>query len=263
MQQTHHYLLILQFLGFRYSGWQRQPGTKTVEGMLRKTLRFVLPGRSFKLLGAGRTDALVSAEAFAVQFMLSGAALDSEPEFFSGMNRNLPPDIRLLSLQQVPTEFNVIRDSLSKTYRYYFAFGSKPHPFCAPFLGYFEGPLDMDLMKEAAGFFVGEHNFRAFIGSPSEKTRTLRHIALCHVKENRDFTASFFPEQSYFLEVTGPGFGRYQVRRIMAALVALGRGTLEKEVLLDALQTGRDPGLKEIAPASGLHLIDVRFPRKS
>jgi len=57
----YYYLIHVQFLGFRYSGWQKQPNQKTVEGMLVKTLKFVLPNAKFKILGAGRTDARFSA----------------------------------------------------------------------------------------------------------------------------------------------------------------------------------------------------------
>jgi tRNA pseudouridine38-40 synthase len=259
MLQEHQYLLRLQFLGFRYSGWQRQPGEKTVEGMLLKTLRFVLPGKKVKLLGAGRTDARVSAQAFAMQLLISGPPLSSEVVFLQEMNQNLPQDIRLLSVREVPMDFNVIRDATLKTYRYYFTFGDKPHPYCAPLLGYFPGHLDIDTMKNGATLFVGEHDFRTFIGSPGKETRTRRRVADCHLRQNDDLTASFFPEESFCLTVVGQGFGRYQVRRMMAALVALGRRTLTVQDLKGTLGAGNPIDLKEIAPASGLQLIEVQF----
>jgi len=259
MHQKHHYLLRLQFLGFRFSGWQRQPGEKTVEGMLLKTLRFVLPGRKSKVLGAGRTDARVSALDFALQLLITGPPLSSQEVFLQEMNQNLPQDLRLLSVHKVPLDFNVIRDCTSKRYRYYFTFGDKPHPFCAPLLGYFPGPLDVESMKKGAALFVGDHDFRAFTGSPGEDTRTKRKVTKCHLQQNSDLTASFFPAQSYCLTVAGRGFGRYQVRRMMAALVALGRRTLTETELVASLKTGDPIDLKDIAPASGLQLMEVEF----
>ena len=259
MPQKHQYLLRLQFLGFRFSGWQRQPGEKTVEEMLLKTLRFVLPGLKTKLLGAGRTDARVSALDFAAQLLITGTALSSEAAFLQEMNRNLPQDLRLLSVRKVPLEFNVIRDCTGKVYRYYFAFGNKPHPYCAPLLGYFPGPLDIKAMKKGASLFVGDHEFRAFTVSPGKDTRTRRIVSDCRLQKNSDVTASFFPGESYFLTVAGQGFGRYQVRRMMAALVSLGRGALSEEDLIASLQTGNPIDLKEIAPASGLQLTKTKF----
>lgn len=261
MRERHQYLLRIEFLGFRYSGWQRQPGTKTVEEMLQKTLRFVLPGMKTKLLGAGRTDARVSAQNFALQLLISGPPLVSEQEFLIAMNQNLPQDIRLSALEKVPLEFNAIRDCTGKVYRYYFTFGDKPHPFCAPFLGYFPGVLDLEAMDRGAALFVGHHNFRAFIGSPSKGARTKRGIRDCRLYPNRELSASFFPRESFFLSVGGRGFGRYQVRRMMAALVALGRGELTEAEIVNSLKTGGPIALKEIAPASGLQLLEVEFTK--
>ncbi|MEJ2584915.1 MAG: tRNA pseudouridine(38-40) synthase TruA [Robiginitalea sp.] len=259
MHEKHQYLLRIEFLGFRFSGWQRQPGEKTVEEMLLKTLRFVLPGRKYKLLGAGRTDARVSARDFGLQLLITGIPLDPESGFMEEMNRNLPQDIRLSSVQRVPLTFNVIRDCTRKVYRYYFAFGEKPHPFCAPLLGYFPGPLDMETMEKGARCFEGDHDFRAFTGSPARDAITKRRVQECRIHRNHDLSASFFPEESYCLTVSGKGFGRYQVRRMMAALVALGRGVLPEADLIVSLKTGGPVDLKEIAPASGLQLIHVEF----
>ena len=211
------------------------------------------------MLGAGRTDARVSAQGFALQLLISGAPLPSQTGFLREMNRNLPQDIRLLSVREVPVGFNVIRDATQKTYRYYFTFGDKPHPFCAPLLGYFPGQLDIEAMKNGATLFVGEHDFRTFVGSPGKDTRTRRRVADCHLQENKELTASFFPGDSFCLTVVGQGFGRYQVRRMMAALVALGRRSLSEQDLKETLRTGNPIELKEIAPASGLQLIEVQF----
>lgn len=259
MQEKHQYLLRIAFLGFRYSGWQHQPGTRTVEGMLRKTLHHVLPGRQVRFLGAGRTDARVSAADFAIQMLLTGEALPSESAFLEATDRNLPPDIRLSSIEKVPAGFNAIRDCRLKTYRYYFTWGPKPHPYCAPLLGYFPGELNLDLMQRAARQFEGEHDFRALLASPTARTRTRRLVACCRLRRNEELTASFFPPLTRVLEVAGQGFGRYQVRRMMAALVALGRGTLDLSALSHSLEHGSPLPLPEIAPASGLHLMEVQF----
>ena len=259
----HYYLLRFCFLGFRFQGWQQQPGTKSVEGMIRKTLKFVLPGRTLKVLGSGRTDARVSAQDFAVQFILKGKPLGSLEAFIGQLNKNLPADIQLVSANPVSATFNAIRDSISKTYRYYFSYGSKPHPFCAPFLGYFPGSLDLEKVKRGALCFEGRHNFQGFIAQPGKDTRLIREISSCLLFRNESLTASFFPEETYFLEIAGPGFGRDQIRLMVAALVAMGRGELEEETLRNALLTGESPGIKEIAPASGLHLMEVLMKTSS
>jgi tRNA pseudouridine38-40 synthase len=196
---------------------------------------------------------------FAAQLILDGPPLQDPRVFLDEMNANLPADIRMVSAVPVPENFNAIRDSISKTYRYYFSFGPKPHPFCAPFLGYFPGPVDIQSLKKAASIFEGTHNFKGFIAQPNPSTRLIREITSCKLHLNQTLTASFFPEQTYYLEVQGPGFGRYQVRMMVAALIALGRGELDVPSLKNTLATGESTGIKEIAPASGLHLMEVRM----
>ena len=69
-KKTFYYLIKIQYLGYRFHGWQKQPNLKTVELMLQRTLKYVLQEQKFKILGAGRTDAMVSS----VTCILSGAA---------------------------------------------------------------------------------------------------------------------------------------------------------------------------------------------
>ena len=130
---TCTYLIKTQFLGFRYSGWQKQPGQKTVEGMLLKTLDFIVPGREFKILGAGRTDAKVSALDYYFELFIKGRAIEDIPDFIEIFNKNLPPDIRIVTVSPVDAQFNIIQNSTLKEYVYLFSFGEKNHPFFTKF----------------------------------------------------------------------------------------------------------------------------------
>ena len=257
MQSTseQQFYLQLEFLGFRYHGWQHQPGTRTLEGMLRKTLRFVLPGTRVKILAASRTDAKVSAIDFALQLLVRGHQLMDADWLLEALNANLPSDIRVVSVSRRTLQFNAIRDCLSKTYGYYFCFGPKPHPFSASLLGYFPGLLDITAMTAAASLFEGRHNFRGFTAGSTEKKRVIRTIGESHILPNKELTASFFPKQSYIFKVSGNGFGRYQVRLMMAALADIGRGKADAATLRSVLETGNDWPGGSIAPASGLQLL--------
>ena len=259
MDNKSQYLLRIQYLGFRYSGWQHQPGEKTLESMLEKTMHFILPGRKFKFLGSGRTDARVSALDFAVQFILWGEPIAFTEAFLQSVNENLPADICLKSVQKAPPEFNAIKDCSYKSYRYYFTTGNKPHPFCAPFMAYFSGDPDLEVMGRTAPLFEGTHDFSSFITRASPAAYTRRTVEVCRLERNLEFRASFFPDTSYFLEVGGTGFGRYQVRNMITALVALGRGEVSVGQIQAALASGEPLPIRQIAPASGLHLMDVQF----
>ena len=88
-------------MGFRYSGWQKQPGQKTIEGMLVKTLKFILPDQGVKVLGTGRTDAKVSALDYAFELFIKGRPLADLPSFMHSFNANLPADIRVTGLEEI------------------------------------------------------------------------------------------------------------------------------------------------------------------
>ena len=261
MKGKHIYIIWLQYLGFRYSGWQRQPGQKTVEGMIRKTLKFIRPEEQFKVLGASRTDAKVSALKTALQLISQNRPIEDEEKFINDLNRNLPSDIRILGMEEAGEGINIIKNASDKEYHYLFSFGAKNHPYCAPFMANFLEDLDLPLMKQGASLFEGEHHFHNFTARLQPGTTTLRRISHCRITENKEIQASFFPDNSYLLTVKGDGFMRYQIRMIMGALVLLGKGEVEPEFLSKALQQDQKLNIPFIAPASGLYLKDLELKR--
>ncbi len=252
------YLVRLQFLGFRYSGWQKQPGQKTIEQMLAKTLKFVLPDNDFKILGAGRTDAKVSALDAAFE-LFAAKPLENTSQFIELFNKNLPSDIRIVSIDTVDQKFNIIQNSKIKEYVYLFSFGEKNHPFCAPFMANILEDLHLDLMMEATKLFVGTHDFAAYTSRKQTHTITTRKIDLCEIRPNTILEANFLPEKSYALHVKGKGFMRYQIRMIMGALIQLGKGELTIDDLRNSLKKDTNVQISYVAPGSGLLLRELVF----
>jgi tRNA pseudouridine38-40 synthase len=248
----------LDYLGFRYSGWQKQPLQRTIEGMLHKTFTFLYPNVPFKILGAGRTDAKVSALDAAFELFLEDELEDLD-SFLLDFNTNLPPDIRLLTVEAINKNFNIIKDGTSKEYMYLFSFGQKNHPFCAPFIANYLEQLNLEVMKIGALLFEGTHDFTIYTAELKPNTKTLRHIDHCSIEENTELKANFFPEKSYLLRIQGKGFMRYQIRMIMAALVQLGKNELDLEQIKASLEPDCKIKLKTIAPGSGLHLKQLLF----
>jgi len=256
---TYRYIVTLQFLGFRYSGWQKQPGQKTIEGMLLKTLKFLLPQVSVKILGAGRTDAKVSALDYGCEIFLKDTPLDDILGFTELLNKNLPPDIRVLNVEQTDSDFNIIKSSKSKEYVYLFSYGAKNHPFCAPFMANIIEDINIDLMKSGASLFMGTHNFSCFTAQLRENSKITRTIENCYIEENKLLTANFFPPKSYALRITGQGFMRYQVRMIMGSLIQLGKGELTLNEIEECLKGNNKNKIEYIAPGSGLLLNSLQF----
>ncbi len=259
MKEVFRYLIKVQFLGFRYSGWQKQPGQKTIEGMLSKTIKFVLPNRKVKVLGAGRTDSKVSALDFAFELFLEGGAIENLQEFQVSFNSNLPPDIRVMDIISVGKDFNIIKDSRSKEYVYLFSYGEKNHPFCAPFMANIIENLDILAMKEAAVLFRGTHDFSTYTARMRENATFVRQIENCEIIDNSLLTANFFPNKSYALCIEATGFMRYQVRMIMGALIQLGKGELTLADISASLEPNNEVQLTYVAPGSGLLLKRLEF----
>lgn len=258
-KKRFYYIVRLQYLGFRFSGWQKQPGQLTIERMLAKTLRFILPGTDFKILGAGRTDAKVSSLDGAFELFVMERKLPPLNEFIHLFNANLPSDIRVTDIKQTTSDFNIIQQSKNKEYVYLFSFGTKNHPFCAPFLTNVIADLDIELMKEAAFLFIGTHDFSAYTAKLKPNTTVVRSIQSCELVSNTLLAANFFPEESYALIVNGPGFMRYQIRMMMGALFQVGKGELSIAEIEESLRPNTHITMTTVAPGSGLLLNSLRF----
>jgi len=256
-KQNFQYLIELQYLGYRYHGWQKQPNAKTVQGMLDKTLSFVLDRLEFKTLGASRTDSKVSANHSACS-LFTEVEVDCE-SLFQKLNNHLPIDIRILNIKPVSVKFNIIKDVQLKEYIYMFSFGEKNQPFCAPMMVYEQQNLDIELMKQGAKLFEGTHNFKKYTIKPSPDTQFEREILFSEIKENDIYLANFFPPQSYIFHVRAKGFLRNQIRLMMGALFSLGKGEITLEQIKKSLKEEDGKLISPMAPASGLILNNVLF----
>ena len=249
----YYYLIQLQYLGFRFHGWQKQPEVKTIQGYIEKTLRFIFNHQNFKTLGASRTDAMVSAND-AYCHVITKKKYDTD-WLTQELNKNLPRDINVLKVKQVDNSFNIIGAVQTKEYHYLFSHGERNHPFAAPMMIGKSTTLDIDLMQKGAKLFEGKHNFKKYTKKPSENTVFEREIYSSEISINTIYTANFFPKKSYIYKIKGSGFMHYQIRMMMGILFQLGNGEVDLDFLKKTLSHWNDNVvLKEIAPASGLIL---------
>lgn len=258
MKPQYYYILYIQYLGFRYHGWAKQPKIKTVHHMIDRTLKFLLEDIPFKTLGGSRTDAMVSANDFVIELFLE-QEIKNEALFVSDLNLNLPADIRVISIQPTTGDFNIIQTPKTKTYMYLFAHGEKAHPFAAPFMTTVPEILDIHAMAEGTKLFEGEHEFKAYCKKPKPETTTMRTIDHCELTMNTAIQASFFPENSYMVKFEGKGFMRNQIRLIMGQLFRLGKGEIDLDYIRSSLTPTFDEHLDYVAPASGLMLNSIKI----
>ena len=258
MKYSNSYLISIQYLGFRFHGWQKQKNVMSLHEMVDKTLGFVFLHKSFKTLGSSRTDSKVSANTYFFQLFTN--ELLEEKEFLKSFNFNAPSDLKVLTLKNISKPFNIIQSSKLKEYHYYFSHGTKNHPFSAALLVGFQDILDIELMQKGAKLFEGTHYFHKYCTEPSENTVFKRDILSCVIEKNTILTANFFPETSYVLKVRGVGFLRYQIRLMMGVLVELGKHNISLDFIINSLKEDNDRKfLRTITPGSGLQLYDIKF----
>lgn len=258
-EKRFYYLIKIQYLGYRFHGWQKQPNLKTIHLMIDRTLKFILGDQRFKTLGAGRTDAMVSANEAALELFLYEAPIKDFDAFLQLFNLNLPQDIRALSIEAVEENFNIIQHSKLKEYHYLFSEGQKNHPFCAPIMTTILEPLNINSMKEGAKLFEGSHNFKTYCYRATDMGEYTRTIEFSQIDINNLYSASFFPEESYIFRVKGKGFMRNQIRLMFGALIKLGRSEITLDYIEKTLKKDSIEVMDYIAPASGLILHSVAF----
>lgn len=255
--RPYTYLFYIQYLGLRYSGWQRQKGVKTIQGSIERGIRYVLGHEDFTILGASRTDAGVSCHRGAFELFLKHPL--ELADFIYNLNTNLPSDIRVLEGEPVPVNFNIIQDVRWKEYRYQFAFGEKFHSFSAATIAYFPGSYDVELMKEGAKSFMGTHDFRSYCSLEKVTDNYVRTVFESSLESHPLARMAEIPENCFVFKVKGNGFLRYQIRIMVAAIKDLGSGKLSLNDIQKALFKPTPKPIAMTAPSNGLILWDLAF----
>ena len=258
MEKKFYYLVHIQYLGFRFHGWAKQPKLKTLHQMVDKTMFFMFGEGTTKTIGCSRTDSKVSASHYVFELFIDKPITDFD-QFIKDFDSNSPSDMRGIKIEETTAEFNIIQAAKMKEYVYLFAFGEKAHPFAAPMVTTLPEVLDLELMKQGALLFEGEHNFVRYCTKPSPNTQFVRTIDFCQIEPNTTYSANFFPKDTYLLRIKSKGFLRYQVRLIMGQLFQLGKGLITLDDIKTSLNGEDKSYFNEIAPQSSLILESVSF----
>lgn len=240
--------LVLQYDGTEYVGWQRQERGESVQGLVEAALARI-EAKPVALHGAGRTDAGVHALA-----QTASARLDTllDPATLGrALNANLPPAIRVTSVELARDEFHARFDARSKSYEYRIRNSPIVPPFERLYVWHVVQPLDVEGMQRAAALLVGTHDFAAFQGTDSEVHTTVRRVLTAGWQRPADGLLTF--------EISGEGFLRHMVRRIVGTLVEIGSGRRPDDEIARLLASGPVQDVARTAPACGLFLIRVEY----
>lgn len=244
MEQNHK--LTVSYDGTDYHGWQRQPGVKTIQEEIEKSLTQI-SGKKITVVGAGRTDAGVHALGQTAHFK---ASLSLQPEEMTrALNSILPPDIRVIEIQKMNPEFHARKSALSKVYQYRIFNSPLISPFVIRYVTQWRAPLQIQAMKEASQLFVRKADFSPF--SSNRKLDPIRNVMRSVIQKKG-------AEIIYTVEADG--FLRYMVRTMVGTLLEIGRGKRSPESIEVIFRNKDRSQAGSTAPAKGLCLLKVNYP---
>jgi tRNA pseudouridine38-40 synthase len=245
---TKNFKLVIEYDGSAYCGWQRQPNGPTIQACIEEALERMTRSH-IKLIGSGRTDAGVHALGQCANFACD-TAIDAQA-FRNGLNSLLPDDIVIRSCEEVHAGFHARFDVQSKTYRYRILNSPLPAAIGRQYQWWIRTPLDVAAMREAAGYLIGEKDFKAFEAAGSPRAHTIRHVMRAELRRE--------DESHLIFEIRAQGFLRYMVRNITGTLVQVGKGQLAPREVAVILDTRDRSQAGMTAPAHGLCLVEVFY----
>ena len=254
-------LLRVAFDGTNYAGWQLQPNGLTIEEVLNRELSRLLK-EEIRVIGASRTDAGVHAEGAVCVFDTeSGIPGD---KFCYAINQSLPEDIRAMASNEVALDFHPRKRASIKTYRYQIYNDTFLPPSKRLYYHHVHGKLDIEAMQQAAGFFPGEHDFKAFSKEREDRAAREKRALSGETTEintvrtiYRSQLSSDGPAIEYL--ISGSGFLYNMVRIIAGTLIDVGQGRIAWDSIPEILER-RDRGRAgQTAPAKGLCLMNCDY----
>lgn len=244
--------LILEYDGTPYYGWQSQAGSgrPTVQETVEQAITQV-GQEEVALASSGRTDAGVHAYGHVANFATEHSM---PPEAWApALNHLLPPDIRVLSSEEAPLDFHSRYSAAGKVYHYLILNRHAPSALERNRAWHVPQELNLAAMRRAARFLVGTHDFSAFRASACgarNPVRTLRSLA---IRKSGDVVE---------VRLEADAFLHHMARNIVGTLLEVGLGRFQPRDVKDILVSRDRKRAGRTAPAQGLYLVRVHYPKK-
>lgn len=229
-------------------GWQKQPTKLNIQGTVEQAIKIVT-GEEVDLAASGRTDAGVHAFGQVANFKTnSNIPID---KIAIALNSNLKKSIRIISAEEVDEKFHSRLTCKKKTYRYVINNSEFSSAIYRNLETHIPQKLNVIKMKEAAKYFEGEHDFKAFKASGTSSKSSVRTIYKAEVKQ--------MPDNRIYIELTGNGFLYNMVRIIAGTLVEVGMEKIQPDDISKIIDS-KDRNLAgKTLPPNGLYLVDVEY----
>lgn len=239
--------LIIEYDGKGFNGWQKQPNKLNIQGEIEKAIGEIT-GEEIDLIASGRTDAGVHSLGQTANFKTNSNIQTEKIPF--AINSKLKKSIRIKSAEEVDEKFHSRYSVKSKKYRYTINNSVHGTAIYRDMEYHFPMKLDVKKMQQAAKYFEGEHDFKAFKASGTSSKSSVRKIYEAEVIQNGD---------RVYIELTGNGFLYNMVRIISGTLVDVGIGKIAPEEIKDIIESKKRENAGKTLPANGLCLVEVMY----
>lgn len=242
------YILLVEYDGTRYHGFQWQTGLPTIQDELEHAVKKFC-GWSSRVMAASRTDAGVHAKGQVASFWAKPGLYPST--LVKALNYHLPEDITIKGACIANDDFAVRRDALNREYHYYILNRNTRSPFSHRFAFFMPRMLNIESMNEACQMIQGEHDFMSFTSSLDIKN-TVRYVYEAKVDGRGDFI---------LFRMIGNSFLPHQVRHTVGLLLRLGLGKINTRTFRDIMESRSLGSAGPVAPPHGLCLMKVNYAK--
>ncbi len=239
--------LTIQYDGTDYSGWQFQKNARSIQEVIKHRLEKIT-GYSVNLIGSGRTDAGVHAQAQIANFKTRSNIPIKNLQM--ALNSALPKDIVISGIEEARASFNAQRSAKTKLYRYTIANSDFVDPFVRHFAAKCFYRLDIRAMRRAAKFLLGRHDFKSFQTVDGRQRNSVRTVKKIEIEKVGDLM---------YIYIEADGFLYNMARNIVGTLVEAGRKKISPDKVKDILLKRDRRFCGPTMPAKGLSLVKVKY----
>ena len=243
-------IMVVSYDGTAYRGWQLQPNGITIEEVLNRELTALLK-EPISVIGASRTDSGVHARGNIAVFDTENR-MPADKICFA-LNQRLPEDIRVQRSEEVPADWHPRKANCTKTYEYKVLNRKISMPLERLYAHFCYFNLDLDKMREAAAYLVGEHDFKSFCTVRTQAEETVRTIYSLDITKQEDMIT---------IRISGSGFLYNMVRIIAGTLLEVGMGAYPPEHMEEILDARDRQAAGRTAPARGLTLVSMEYQKE-
>jgi len=246
---TTKIVLIMEYDGTNYHGFQLQADSPTIQGETEEAIR-KLTGERTRVISASRTDAGVHAKGQVASFRTASHL--SPQTFVKGLNHYLPKDIAVKAAYKVENSFNVRRNAISREYNYYILNSPTRSPLREGFYYLFTRQLDIEAMNQACQALIGKHDFASFVTCFESRLKsTVRRVYQAEVKRDGEMVV---------FNMVANSFLPHQVRTTVGALIEVGRGKMSIDEFYSIMEAKKPALAGPTVPSCGLCLMRVNYP---